>query len=48
MGKYAFFIWSSYGAAIAILATLVLVSFVQLRRQSRLVRRLETELHKPE
>ena len=43
MGKYAIFIWSSYGVGLGILGVLVLVSFLQLRRESRLVRRLESE-----
>ena len=44
MGKYAIFIWSSYGAGLGILAALVVISFAQLRREWRLARRLESEL----
>ncbi|MCY4032080.1 MAG: heme exporter protein CcmD [Hyphomicrobiales bacterium] len=42
MGKYAVFIWSSYGVSCVVLAGLVIATLAQLHRQRRLLRRLET------
>ncbi|MCY4034168.1 MAG: heme exporter protein CcmD [Hyphomicrobiales bacterium] len=42
MGKYAVFIWSSYGVSCAVLAGLVIATIAQLYRQRRLLRRLES------
>lgn len=41
MGKYAFFIWSSYGAAVLLLGGVALVSLLQLRRLQADLRDLE-------
>ena len=41
MGKYALFIWSSYGAALLLLGGVALVSLLQLRRQQAVLRELE-------
>lgn len=41
MGGYAFFVWSSYGAALLVVAVLVWQSVADYRRQARLAEELE-------
>jgi len=41
MGGYAVFVWASYGAALVLMAGLVIVSVIEFRRSKRLVDEFE-------
>ncbi|PLX44967.1 MAG: heme exporter protein CcmD [Hyphomicrobiales bacterium] len=43
MGKYAFFIWTSYGISAAVLIGLTVYLWADLRKQARILARLEKE-----
>ncbi len=43
MGKYAFFIWAAYGISAAVLISLTLYLWNDLRVQTRTLARLEAE-----
>jgi len=42
MGGYAVFVWASYGAALVLMAGLVIVSLSEYRRSKKLVDKFET------
>ena len=48
MGGYAAYVWPAFGAAIAVLIALLVVSALTLRARQRVLRALEAEARKEE